>query len=209
MLGAAVTEIPSAPLPVPPLPDDLPRATVAPLPPWEVPAAAPPVVVTPVAPEVATEIAQLIASGEAWRPPTPAPAVAPVTLVPAPCAELPAAAEAQRDVDQVPQVVLSPAPEPASPAPSVAVPVPVASGPAAPPVGLPQQSDGTARGLLEAALAELTDPQEAAAPAARAEVPTPRRVQLGFRDGTSAELDPASTQALALEELAQSLTRKE
>jgi hypothetical protein len=33
------------------------------------------------------------------------------------------------------------------------------------------------------------------------------RVQLGFRDGSCAELDPASTQALALRELADTLTR--
>jgi hypothetical protein len=33
-------------------------------------------------------------------------------------------------------------------------------------------------------------------------------VQLGFRDGSSAELDPASAQSRALRELAESLTRR-
>ena len=35
------------------------------------------------------------------------------------------------------------------------------------------------------------------------------RVQLGFRDGTSTSLDPSSSQSLALERLAQSLTSRD
>jgi len=34
-------------------------------------------------------------------------------------------------------------------------------------------------------------------------------VQLGFRDGSSAGLDPASAQSLALEQLARSLTARD
>ena len=39
--------------------------------------------------------------------------------------------------------------------------------------------------------------------------PSGPRVQLGFRDGSSAELDPASAQARALEGIAQALTRRD
>jgi hypothetical protein len=39
-------------------------------------------------------------------------------------------------------------------------------------------------------------------------VPAGPRVELGFRDGTSACLDPASAEAQALDELAQLLTRR-
>lgn len=67
---------------------------------------------------------------------------------------------------------------------------------------------------LEDALATLTgadhedarpepSPTEAAPPVA---LP---RVQLGFRDGSSTSLDPSSTQSQALEQLAQSLTRRD
>lgn len=44
---------------------------------------------------------------------------------------------------------------------------------------------------------------------AQLQEPAASRVQLGFRDGTSAHLDPQSSQYLALEELAQSLTRRD
>jgi hypothetical protein len=71
-----------------------------------------------------------------------------------------------------------------APPPPVQVPVPVPAAAVAP--VLPQVS------LL---------PQPAVVPASR--------VQLGFRDGTSAVLDPSSRQAQALEQLAQSLTRKD
>ena len=56
-----------------------------------------------------------------------------------------------------------------------------------------------------------TDAPPAAQPPAVAqpEVPLPSRVQLGFRDGTSAPLDPASSQFAQLEALAQSLTRRD
>lgn len=51
-------------------------------------------------------------------------------------------------------------------------------------------------------------PAPAAAAAAPVSVPeqTRRRVELGFRDGTSAALDPDSEQALALAELTALLT---
>ena len=49
-------------------------------------------------------------------------------------------------------------------------------------------------------------------PAAAALAPTPAvpssRVQLGFRDGSTASLDPGSEQAVALEELAGRLARR-
>ncbi len=43
---------------------------------------------------------------------------------------------------------------------------------------------------------------------AQQEEPTGVRVELGFRDGTSACLDPASVEAQALDALAQLLTRR-
>ncbi len=63
-----------------------------------------------------------------------------------------------------------------------------------------------ARTSLEAALAELLPLQVRVE---QAPAPQQVRVQLGFRDGTSTTLDPSSSQALALEELAQSLTRRD
>jgi hypothetical protein len=63
----------------------------------------------------------------------------------------------------------------------------------------------SARSALEAALDQLLPQQGSAADAE----PQPLRVQLGFRDGTSTTLDPASSQALALEQLAQSLSRRD
>ena len=44
---------------------------------------------------------------------------------------------------------------------------------------------------------------------AQAAVPIAPRVQLGFRDGSSTTLEPGSSQSRALEELAQSLTRRD
>ncbi len=54
----------------------------------------------------------------------------------------------------------------------------------------------------------LHTPQPAHTPAPPA-APVPPRVQLGFRDGTSTTLDPESTQSRALEQLAQTLTRRD
>jgi len=63
------------------------------------------------------------------------------------------------------------------------------------------------RSALEAALAELL-PQQGGG-AAVAPPPVSARVQLGFRDGTSTALDPASDQAQVLQELARSLARRD
>ncbi len=100
---------------------------------------------------------------------------------------------APADVAPTPALLVVPAPAPAAEAPAVAYPPPAAE-------------PATARTSLEAALAELLPLQAHAEPA-----PAPQqvRVQLGFRDGTSTTLDPLSSQALALEELAQSLTRRD
>ncbi len=101
-----------------------------------------------------------------------------------------------------------PAPPPAWREPvevPAAVPPPPAPAPAVP-----------ARPALEAALADLLPVQpDGAAPTGppreAAFVPTPTEpcVQLGFRDGTSTSLDPSSSQSRALQELAQTLTRRD
>lgn len=59
-----------------------------------------------------------------------------------------------------------------------------------------------------AQLAVAVEPRPAP-PAIAVEAPVAARVQLGFRDGTSTTLEPGSSQALALEQLAQSLSRRE
>ncbi len=69
------------------------------------------------------------------------------------------------------------------------------------------------RGLGAAVTAIPSAPLPAAAPElpvvpAQAEALTGLRVELGFRDGTFARLDPASAEAQALDELAQLLTRR-
>jgi hypothetical protein len=84
------------------------------------------------------------------------------------------------------------------------------------PVAPPRQAP-SAQQALEEALATLlvtSDNDLPAAPPAEVEGPAvpatlPPRVQLGFRDGTSTSLDPSSSQSQALEELAQSLTRRD
>lgn len=124
-LGAAVTSIPSG-APAVHVPVGTPTAPVV-QPVAEPPAAEPPVL---------TSIAELIATGEAWR------------------------SEAEIVAD-----LRAPAVPPVAAAPLLPVlPPPVPSGP---------------------------------------------RIQLGFRDGTSTTLDAGSEQALALELLAQSLTRRD
>jgi hypothetical protein len=88
----------------------------------------------------------------------------------------------------------------------------VLPSPAAPPQQAP-----SAQQALEEALATLlvTSGEDLpAAPPGAVEPPAvsttlPPRVQLGFRDGTSTSLDPSSSQSQALEELAQSLTRRD
>ena len=134
---------------------------------------------TPVAPEVASEIAQLIASGEAWR---------------STCGDRPSATT----LVESPPVQDGPVPRP----PSVStVPAPFAHAH----VSVPMQSAGA----LQEPQATRSELSVVPSEAALEEVPAPRRVQLGFRDGTSTVLDPASMQAQALEQLARSLTRRD
>lgn len=126
-LGAAVTELPSGPLSA-----------------LSVSAAPAGQSVRGAEPDLATSIARLIASGEAWN---------------VPVSELPAVPPPIVRADVVPAQT-----QPARPA-------------------IPPQPLVTAGSLP--------------------------RVQLGFRDGTSASLDPSSSQSLALEQLAQSLTHRD
>ena len=193
-LGAAVTSIPSGPLRVAaPL-----AAAVQPAP---APAAEP--VLTTVEPTVISSIAELIASGEAWESDLDdfhalhTPAAEPIALVSAPPVPAPLP----------PVQVVTPVVHVPPPAPVVeALPVARAPLPPAPVVHVPPAAEASARSSLEAALAELLpQEQQTAAP----DAPAAPRVQLGFRDGTSASLDPDSEQALALELLAQSLTRRD
>ena len=246
-LGAAVTSIPSGPVPAARLAAAA-RPVAAALPPWEAaaPVAAQPAVPalrvgTPVAPDVASEIAQLIATGQAWGDtaagaagtvatssaghvgapeapeaiaPTPVPTIGAAAVVAAPPAGAAIATQTVAPVACPPAVAVQPLTAWSGPGPAVAAAPPARARPAeaAPAldaVTVPEQAEGGAREVLEAALAELTVLQATGAPTAPAEVAAPRRVQLGFRDGTSTTLDPSSTQARALEELAQSLTRRD
>jgi hypothetical protein len=161
-LGAAVTSIPSAPLPV---------LAAVPAPATRVP-------VDPVAePDTMTSIAQLIATGEAWatRPPRTAAVAAPPPVAPR-NSQVPAA--------------------PVMPPPVVAA--------------LATPAEASALSSLEAAVAELLLPSSAEAPAGPpAQALAAPRVQLGFRDGSSTTLEPGSSQARALEALADSLARRD
>lgn len=84
------------------------------------------------------------------------------------------------------------------------------------PVGAPAPTEPAAQA---APVLEAPTPQfvvVAAQPIAPAVPPQPEpvpaalpRVQLGFRDGTSTSLDPASQQSIALEQIARSLTRRD
>ena len=171
-----------------------------------------------------TSIAQLVATGEAWNDDVQmlAPAAVPVTWgvaprpdePPAPVVDLPAVAV---DADPEPMDALAlldllPADEPYLPLPSAPLPdtadldITAPVEPAQLPVALAPEPAAD-RSSLEAALAELL-PGSAEQPEA-APVPAAPRVQLGFRDGTSTTLDPSSSQSRALEELAQSLTRRD
>lgn len=176
-------------------------------------------------------IAELLATGEAWasdledfhsrHTPAPVNAPAPVVVV-EPVAD---PAVAQAPVLTAP-VVERPAAAPVVPTPAAAAPVPVfppavplvpaPPGPRVAPTPLPVSAppvpiveSPSARSALEAALVELLPQQDGEPPAAPPVQPPPRRVQLGFRDGSSATLDPDSSQYQALEELAQSLTRRD
>ncbi len=81
-------------------------------------------------------------------------------------------------------------------------------------LGFLRRRHARARGGLGAAVTAIPSaPVPAAEPGfpvvpAQREEPTGLRVELGFRDGTSACLDPASAEARALDELAQLLTRR-
>jgi hypothetical protein len=145
----------------------------------------PPVVeAAPAEPSVMTSISELIASGEAWA------------------SDLEDFHALHTQVEPVAVAALAPPPLVVPP------PAPEASldtTPAALPPVVPRPL--SARSSLETALAELLPQQEAAAEVVS--LPAPPRVSLGFRDGTSASLDPGSEQALALELLAQSLTRRD
>ena len=216
-LGAAVTSIPSGPLRV-----AAPLAAAV----QAAPAPAPePVLVETAEPSVMSSIAELIASGDAWatdledfhalhtpvsEPPElsapPAP-VASAQTAPAPVADVPSAPA------PLPPVQVAAPPTYVQPSPAAVQAVPVAPAPLPPvvqvpaPVAPPASQEPSARASLEAALADLLPPQESTADAYAP--PSAPRVQLGFRDGSSASLDPDSEQALALELLAQSLTRRD
>jgi hypothetical protein len=99
------------------------------------------------------------------------------------------------DLASVEAPPLEPAAEPV-PAPVMPVPLPV---PRAAPAALPAPQPRPAP-VRPATTVPTPGPPVA--------VPPARRVQLGFRDGTCAELDPASEQSHALRELAQSLVRR-
>lgn len=99
---------------------------------------------------------------------------------------------------------------PSGPVLPVAPVRPVAAEPAAEPVGQPDVMTSIAR-LIATGEAWTTEPAPSPQPR---ELPTPAiaeasRVQLGFRDGSTTALDPSSGQYQALEELAQSLTRRD
>lgn len=192
-LGAAVTSIPSGPLRV-----AAPRAAAV------QPPAPPPVVEAE--PSVLVSISELIASGEAWAGDladfhalhTPAAEPVPAALVPSAPVPLPPVEVAAPTYEPPPAPVFVAVPVAPAPLPPVV--------PAAPVVSLPSAEEPSARSSLQAALADLLPQHE---PAASYPPPAAPRVQLGFRDGTSASLDPDSEQALALELLAQSLTRRD
>lgn len=192
-LGAAVTSIPSAPLRV-----------AAPLAAAMQPQAPPPVVEAESS--MMASISELIASGEAWASDledfhalhTPAAEPAPAAPVPTVPAPLPPVEVAAPAYDPPPAPVFEAVPVAPAPLPPVV--------PAPPVVTLPSVEEPSARASLQAALADLLPQQEAVDTYPSPAAP---RVQLGFRDGTSASLDPDSEQALALELLAQSLTRRD
>ncbi|TAL22574.1 MAG: hypothetical protein EPN99_05755 [Frankiales bacterium] len=198
-LGAAVTSIPSGPL----------RVAAPPAMAVQPPAPPPAVRAAPVEPSVMASISELLASGEAWASeladvpalPTPAAEPAPVAQVPTVPAPLPPVGVAAPAYESPPAPLVEAVPVAPAPLPPVVPAPPVVSLP--PAVPLPAAEELSARASLQAALADLL-PQQEPVP-----VPSVARVQLGFRDGTSASLDPDSEQALALELLAQSLTRRD
>lgn len=149
---------------------------------------------------------------------TSIPSGPPVGLAPVP-AMRPAAPAGEPDVmTSIAQLIATgeawnePGERPVRPAVAVAPPPPPAPAPPPPPPTPPAAP--AAQQALEDALATLTGAGAASAtpePPSTQAVPqvAQPRVQLGFRDGTSTTLDPSSTQSQALEQLAQSLTRRD
>ena len=184
-----VRTVPEQPVALPP-PDVVQQAAPAPAAPPPAQAVAPPpptYVPPPVVEPVSYEPQPAFEAIADAAPAALEPVVAYAPPVVEPIAYAPPVAE--------PTAYVSPDPDPP---PHVQTPAPVAQ---------PAPAGPSARSSLEAALAELL-PQQAASVEAL-HVPSSPRVQLGFRDGTSASLDPESEQALALEMLAQSLTRRD
>jgi hypothetical protein len=154
------------------------------------PAPAPPAAVEAVAePDLLTSIAQLIASGEAWNEPT-----RPIGV------RIPGSASGPAPMQPMDDV-----------APSSAGPTPVRPD-------VPSQVTflGGATGVAPADAAEerslpACGPRSAAVAHAPVAVPVQARprVELGFRDGTTASLDPDSEQAVALAELSQMLNARD
>ena len=125
-------------------------------------------------------------------------------------------------VTSIPSAPVAPRPllPPDLPAP---VPSPVASAPAevpfVPDVPMPPAAEaflGTPNPLVPQAVAVVDEPPTAVAvpaapvePVVVVEQPAGPRVELGFRDGSRAALDPSSEQARALEDIASVLTRRD
>ncbi|MCW2679026.1 MAG: hypothetical protein JWM62_427 [Frankiales bacterium] len=188
----------------------VPAAPAAPEPAAPAEAAPPPPLVSPFDPDLLSSVADLIATGEVWVDDSP-----------------PVAATVVDQFGAAPMAALLDLPAPVEPAARTAAQAPAAPGvegpPAAPPAHLraldepsgaapflrrsqvPRQAPpaGSARTSLQAALAQLLPAQT------EVHATSTPRVQLGFRDGTSTTLEPGSSQSLALEHLAQSLTRRD
>ena len=165
-------------------------------------------------------IAALLASGEAWAATEAAPAVPAQPVAPAPVPTAPAAPQSVAEppvaspvstLAMLPPVATA---EPVAASGPLLVPdVPVQPVPARAydPLtdALPVPLEATGPALLARAV-ELELDSFALAGAATSVPSQPSgRVQLGFRDGSTASLAPDSEQAAALEELAQLLNRRD
>ena len=222
-----------------------PDGVLAPLPAVPAPPPAPAPASFPVVSGLVGEIAQLIATGEAWAVPVeevldftvgtgggpdpalrqasspvaPAPVVPPTPVLPPVPVLSPVAAPAP-----APAVLMSPAPvPPPTAAPVVHGPVPAPVVRPVPPapevVAAPARVAPATPAPASAVPAARTDaavPPAAVVAAAVSYVPVStvpqqagHRVELGFRDGSTAALDPDSEQALALAELSQLLTGRD